>query len=465
MRYYVKYSTAPIKLKPIRKYTLPIFLERAQLIHGDKFDYSKITPEHVKSYYSEVTITCKTCGYQWTTSIASHINQRCGCPSCSGVVKWTLERFLIQALQIHGDKFDYSQVKVEHIQGAHSHIPLICNTCGHQWSPAITHHITSQNGCPDCYGTSPWTFTRFLIKAKEIHGDKYNYNDITPNMIQNEKSKIPIICNGCYHHWTPSINNHINNETGCPECYGNIAWTLERFIIRSREIHGDKFDYSHITQNHIQNKDSKVPIICKICGYFWTPSIDCHINSKSGCLECSGKAPWTLERFLTKAEEIHGNKYDYSQITDEHIQGYQANVPVTCQKCRHHWNPRIENHITGKTGCPSCASRFGFSDAQMRWLESIMESENILIQHALSPSGEYKIPGVGKVDGFCQETNTVYEFHGDFWHGNPNKFNSHDTNPVSGKNYGELYQKTLERDQRIRDMGYNLVTKWETDIQ
>jgi len=28
---------------------------------------------------------------------------------------------------------------------------------------------------------------------------------------------------------------------------------------------------------------------------------------------------------------------------------------------------------------------------------------------------------------------------------------------------GELYDKTLEREQRIRDLGYNLVTIWGSD--
>lgn len=71
----------------------------------------------------------------------------------------------------------------------------------------------------------------------------------------------------------------------------------------------------------------------------------------------------------------------------------------------------------------------GYSNAQILWLENIMTAENIIIQHALSPFGEILIPGVGKVDGFYEQTNTVYEYHGDFWN-------------------GELYRKTIERDQK-----------------
>lgn len=95
------------------------------------------------------------------------------------------------------------------------------------------------------------------------------------------------------------------------------------------------------------------------------------------------------------------------------------------------------------------------SKAQICWLEEIMKSENKVIQHAKSPGGEYKIPTIGKVDGYCHETNTVYEFHGDFWHGNPDKFKPEKINPVSQKKYGELYNNTLDRDQKIKDLGFN----------
>jgi len=75
------------------------------------------------------------------------------------------------------------------------------------------------------------------------------------------------------------------------------------------------------------------------------------------------------------------------------------------------------------------------------------------------------IPEIGRVDGFCKETNTVYEFHGDFWHGNPNRYPPDEEHPmIRGKTYEDLYEKTLLRDQKIRDLGYNLVVKWETDL-
>ena len=92
-----------------------------------------------------------------------------------------------------------------------------------------------------------------------------------------------------------------------------------------------------------------------------------------------------------------------------------------------------------------------------------MKEQNIIIQYALSTAGEYKIPEIGKVDGYCRENNTVYEYHGDYWHGNPSIFNPDDINEVTKKSFGELYQKTVERDDKIRQTGYTLIVKWETE--
>ena len=77
---------------------------------------------------------------------------------------------------------------------------------------------------------------------------------------------------------------------------------------------------------------------------------------------------------------------------------------------------------------------------------------------------EYRIKNTKwKADGYCAETNTIFEFHGDFWHGNPKLYLETDKNNVSNKTMGYLYKKTLEREQKIKDLGYNLITMWEYD--
>ena len=54
------------------------------------------------------------------------------------------------------------------------------------------------------------------------------------------------------------------------------------------------------------------------------------------------------------------------------------------------------------------------------WMEYVMTGSQHFIQHARN-LGEYEVTLVSgkkvKVDGYCEATNTVYQFHGCFWHG------------------------------------------------
>ena len=105
---------------------------------------------------------------------------------------------------------------------------------------------------------------------------------------------------------------------------------------------------------------------------------------------------------------------------------------------------------------------YQYSQKSIQWLESVMQSDNIHIQHALN-GGEYQIPGTRyKADGYCQETNTIYEFHGDYWHGNPEIYDENQINETVGLSMKILYNKTIEKENKIKELGYNLVTIWES---
>ena len=67
-----------------------------------------------------------------------------------------------------------------------------------------------------------------------------------------------------------------------------------------------------------------------------------------------------------------------------------------------------------------------------------------------------------KVDGYNPDTNTVYEFLGDYWHGNPEVYDPDDYNKSCSKTFGQLHNETIERLEHIKSLGYNIITKWET---
>src|SRR5208282_4262418 len=71
------------------------------------------------------------------------------------------------------------------------------------------------------------------------------------------------------------------------------------------------------------------------------------------------------------------------------------------------------SHLVGQ-GCPRCGNNI--SEMERNWLDYLQVQEeyrNIVLKH------DNKIY---KVDAYDPTINTVYEFYGDFWHGNPNKF-------------------------------------------
>ncbi len=99
------------------------------------------------------------------------------------------------------------------------------------------------------------------------------------------------------------------------------------------------------------------------------------------------------------------------------------------------------------------------SYASRCWLESLILTEGIEIEYEYSFNPKNK---KHRADGFCAETNTIYEFHGDFWHGHPEIFPPDQYHPIiKKKTMGELYQATLERESKIKSLGYNLQVMWE----
>jgi hypothetical protein len=187
-------------------------------------------------------------------------------------------------------------------------------------------------------------------------------------------------------------------------------------------------------------------------------------DKPTGCPFCAHKISSNEYNLLAYNSELC-SEWDYEKnetIPSEHTPYSGDKVWWKCKKNPDHsWESTIAKRSYGN-GCNKCKNH-GYSKMQIEWLNHVSEQEHINIIHAEN-GGEYYIQDVGKVDGYCKETNTVYEFHGDFFHGNPIKYNSSDINPKTYKSYGELYDKTLKRDELIILKWYKLITMWEYEF-
>ncbi|CAH1240719.1 Hypp6075 [Branchiostoma lanceolatum] len=84
--------------------------------------------------------------------------------------------------------------------------------------------------------------------------------------------------------------------------------------------------------------------------------------------------------------------------------------------------------------------------------------DGVHIQH-VNNGGEKRVCG-RKVDGFCEETKTVYEYNGCFYHGCQTCFKPSTRNPVNDTLMIELYMDTLRKKRMIERTGLVYAEMW-----
>ncbi len=116
------------------------FIEKAKKVHGDEYDYDNVIYVHSKS---KVNITCRSHG-DFKQVPNNHLQGQ-GCPLCTGSEKLTTEKFIEEARQIHGDRYDYS--KVSYINRS-TRVIITCPFHG-DFLQAPSYHLQNQ-GCRNC---------------------------------------------------------------------------------------------------------------------------------------------------------------------------------------------------------------------------------------------------------------------------------------------------------------------------
>ena len=332
----------------MKKLTTDKFIEKSKLIWGDRFDYSLVEYKGVKT---KVKIICPINGI-FEQSPQRHLEGR---ETLNKKIEYK-QKFIERANEKFNFKFDYSLVEYKNNDGK---VIIICPIHG-QFEQCTDDHLNSKYACNDCkkdVSVSNKVVKEKVIKIKldkikidrkelffkrcfEIHGDRYDYS-LTEFKSSNDKVKIICREHGIFEQ---RASAHLNGQ-GCMECRLEKRRTgLDVFISRCFEIHGDKYDYSLITE--YVNSKTKVDIICKKHGVFEvTP--DNHTNSKNGCPECKKLG---LEKFIEKSNIKHHNKYDYSLIKE-----YVNNKKKVDIICKEHgiFSQRMTDHMIG-IGCPEC---------------------------------------------------------------------------------------------------------------
>lgn len=259
-----------------------LFVEKAVIVHGEKYSYDKVFYRNNKT---KVEIGCKKHG-PFLQTPNEHLTgggcYKCGAERAGSKLRKTTNRFIADAMSVHGSKYRYDYVVYN---GSTKKVKIICQKHGvFQQKPSD--HL-SGCGCQACgmemLGNSRRQNKEWFVKrAKKAHGDTYGYSLVE---YLTSETKVKIICK-THGVFLQTPYSHMIGQ-GCPKCRpkriadSKRSSTLE-FIQKAKIVHGDRFNYSRV--KYVEAIDP-VEIICKKHGVFRQRPGN-HLNGH-GCSECN----------------------------------------------------------------------------------------------------------------------------------------------------------------------------------
>lgn len=291
------------------------------------------------------------------------------------------------------------------------------------------------------------TTEEFISQSIGIHGNKYDYSYVIYN---GRKIKVNIKCNICFDIFSQFPADHIFKKTGCPNCAGVKKSNIKDFISKSIKKHPEnKYDYSY---SIYINATTKLKIKCNDCGLTFPQRPRDHLSGY-GCPKCPiENMKWLQNEIIENFIKIHGDNYEYSEVVYIDL---RTKVKIWCNKCSMFFNQLPSLHLDGCGHFKCCTNNI--SKQEILWLNYLKIDEDYRNSFLKIENKLFKF------DAYDPDINTIYEFYGDYWHGNPNKYNPNDFNKNNKKTFGELYQKTMDRQDKLIKMGYKIIFIWESD--
>jgi hypothetical protein len=246
--------------------------------------------------------------------------------------------------EIHSNKYDYYKTLYTHQR---TKVIITCKIHG-DFLTRTDIHLSGHN-CKKCIDKSSNrnnTTEQFIKIARKKHGDKYDYSKVK---YIDYNTTVIIIC-PLHGEYNQRPEQHLA-RSGCTKCgyekgANNNKLTTDKFIERAIEIHCNKYDYSKVDYRGWENK---VIIICPIHKEF-EQMAGSHLCGK-GCISCSNENKFInyKDQFISNANNVHSNKYDYSLI--DYI-NTDTKIIIICP-IHNKFTQTPKAHINGQ-GCPRC---------------------------------------------------------------------------------------------------------------
>lgn len=193
--------------------------------------------------------------------------------------KLTKEEFIKKANEKHNGKYEYS--KVEYVN-AKTKVCIICPKHGEFWQTPNAH--TKGQGCPKCNGKYAPTIEEWIVSARKVHGDKYDYSNVE---YVNNATKVCIKCPKHGEFWQKPIH-HLQGQ-GCPKC---SLSHLERDVMNYLDKVGIQYDYQ------------------KRFHWLGLQSLDFYLPDYNVGIECQGRQHFFPVDFASKGVEWASKEFD-----------------------------------------------------------------------------------------------------------------------------------------------------------
>jgi len=367
--------------------TTETFLEKARRL-GTKYDFSKVV---YKGSKEDIEVICPIHGSFYPTP--NNFLKGSGCPECGkkkahSSISSNADKFVAKARKIHGDKYDYSKVNYINNRTA---VVIGCPIHG-DFDKRPDKHLIGQ-GCPKCSAGPKRTTEDFIREAEAKHGKKYSYGKTDYKGV----TKHVIITCPVHGDFKQLPSSHLAGF-GCARCgrdkaANNTSMGRDGFIERANKVHNNKYDYSKLIFKSVAHKGT---IICPIHGEF-EQRLDGHLEGR-GCSKCYNDNRRTdVSEFISKANEIHNNRYDYSKVS------FRTTLDTVTIGCPVHGDfQQVANeHLRGR-GCLLCAGS-----------KNEKEIERVLNKFGIEHEREYGIKDYKyKYDFYLNRLNIFIEYNG-----------------------------------------------------
>jgi len=303
------------------------------------------------------------------------------------------------ALETHGTLYDYSRVDYK---GALGKVEIVCKLHGPFWQVAATH--LQGKGCPTCARNKnsqnqAYTTETFKSKAREVHGERYDYSRVFYTRARN---KVEIICPIHGPFWQEA-RRHLKGS-GCPACGREKPKRKPRNDLSLQQRVNKCFGEGkyNLPDGARATKDI-LEIVCREHGPFRRRVSD--LLTGCGCPICSQETQLEQNKqaFICKAREVHGDIYDYTKIV--YVNSIKPVENIVCRECGPFKQTR-SNHLTGN-GCPVCGDktrRYSKTTPRKEWMKKFRGNHANLYHYKNLP---LKFTSTSKINITCPK-------HGDF---------------------------------------------------